>query len=167
MQTFFLWNALTIVPDRKQSIAVVGGGGKTSLIFRLCEEMVSTGKKVIVTTTTHMAYEPERPFAEEGNAQQIQQNIEEYGYTVAASLDQNKSKIGSLTEEALVRLKGQADCILIEADGAKRLPLKVPGEWEPVIPDFRSGSWSDRNGCSRADDQRKLSQTGAGSCFSE
>ena len=117
MQTFFLWNALTIVPDRKQSIAVVGGGGKTSLIFRLCEEMVSTGKKVIVTTTTHMAYEPERPFAEEGNAQQIQQNIEEYGYTVAASLDQNKSKIGSLTEEALV-------------------PLKVPGEWEPVIPDF-------------------------------
>ena len=50
MQTFFLWNALTIVPDRKQSIAVVGGGGKTSLIFRLCEEMVSTGKKVIVTT---------------------------------------------------------------------------------------------------------------------
>ena len=69
MQTFFLWNALTIVPDRKQSIAVVGGGGKTSLIFRLCEEMVSTGKKVIVTTTTHMAYEPERPFAEEGNAQ--------------------------------------------------------------------------------------------------
>ncbi len=91
---------------------------------------------MIVTTTTHMAYEPERPFAEEGNAQQIQQNIEEYGYTVAASLDQNKSKIGSLTEEALVRLKGQADCILIEADGAKRLPLKVPGEWEPVIPDF-------------------------------
>ena len=48
MQTFFLWNALMIVPDRKQSIAVVGGGGKTSLIFRLCEEMVSTGKKVIV-----------------------------------------------------------------------------------------------------------------------
>ena len=86
MQTFFLWNALTIVPDRKQSIAVVGGGGKTSLIFRLCEEMVSTGKKVIVTTTTHMAYEPERPFAEEGNAQQIQQNIEEYGYTVAARI---------------------------------------------------------------------------------
>ena len=25
---------------------------------------------------------------------------------------------------------------MIEADGAKRLPLKVPGEWEPVIPDF-------------------------------
>mgnify|MGYP000535088530 CR=1 FL=1 len=45
MQTFFLWNALTIVPDRKQSIAVVGGGGKTSLIFRLCEEMVSTGNR--------------------------------------------------------------------------------------------------------------------------
>ena len=82
MQTAFLWNALTIAPARKQLIAVVGGGGKTSLIFRLCEEMVSAGKKVIVTTTTHMAYEPERPFAEEGNAQQIQQNIKEYGYYI-------------------------------------------------------------------------------------
>lgn len=136
MQADSLLVALKINPEKYRVIAVVGGGGKTSLIFRLMEELVSIGKTVIVTTTTHMAYEPERPFAEEGNAQQIQQNIEEYGYTVAASLDQNKSKIGSLTEEALVRLKGQADCILIEADGAKRLPLKVPGEWEPVIPDF-------------------------------
>ena len=31
MQTAFLWNALTIAPARKQLIAVVGGGGKTSL----------------------------------------------------------------------------------------------------------------------------------------
>ena len=113
MQADSLLDALKINPEKYRVIAVVGGGGKTSLIFRLMEELVSIGKTVIVTTTTHMAYEPERPFAEEGNAQQIQQNIEEYGYTVAASLDQNKSKIGSLTEEALVRLKGQADCILI------------------------------------------------------
>ena len=28
------------------------------------------------------------------------------------------------------------DVMLIEADGAKRKPLKVPADWEPVIPDF-------------------------------
>ena len=67
---------LQIDYEKYPVIAVVGGGGKTSLIFRLMESFVSIGKKVIVTTTTHMAYEPERPFAEEGNAQQIQQNIE-------------------------------------------------------------------------------------------
>ena len=38
-------------------IAVVGGGGKTSLIYRLSEELLAKGKKVIITTTTHMAYE--------------------------------------------------------------------------------------------------------------
>ena len=63
MQADSLLDALKINPEKYRVIAVVGGGGKTSLIFRLCEEMVSTGKKVIVTTTTHMAYEPERPFA--------------------------------------------------------------------------------------------------------
>ena len=39
-------------------IAVVGGGGKTSLIYRLNEELQALGKKVIISTTTHMAYDP-------------------------------------------------------------------------------------------------------------
>ena len=38
-------------------IAVVGGGGKTSLIYRLNEELQALGKKVIISTTTHMAYD--------------------------------------------------------------------------------------------------------------
>lgn len=45
MQTFFLWNALMIVPDRKQSIAVVGGGGKTSLIFAYVKKWFLQEKK--------------------------------------------------------------------------------------------------------------------------
>lgn len=44
-------------------IAVVGGGGKTSLIYRLADELLDRGKKVIITTTTHMAGESELPFA--------------------------------------------------------------------------------------------------------
>lgn len=85
--------------------------------------MVSTGKKVIVTTTTHMAYEPEPAFAKREMLSRSA-DIEKYGYTVAASLDQNKSKIGSLTEEALVRMKGQADCILSKQTGAKMAASK-------------------------------------------
>ena len=48
-------------------IAVVGGGGKTSLIYRLNQELLSIGKKVIISTTTHMFYEPDRPFAMDGD----------------------------------------------------------------------------------------------------
>ena len=41
-----------------------------------------------------------------------------------------------LIEEELKKLVPFCDVMLIEADGAKRKPLKVPAEWEPVIPSF-------------------------------
>ena len=48
--------------DQYKVIAVVGGGGKTSLIYRLNEELQALGKKVIISTPTHMAYDPMLPF---------------------------------------------------------------------------------------------------------
>ena len=131
-----LLKALAIDAETTSVIAVVGGGGKTSLIFRLMEEFVAGGKKVIVTTTTHMTYEPDRPFAEDGDTDKICDQLKNFGYTVAAGLDRSKGKVGCLPEEKLSELKKLCDVLLIEADGAKRLPLKVPGEREPVIPKF-------------------------------
>lgn len=136
MRGKFLSDVLQIDMEKTPVIAVVGGGGKTSLVFRLAQEAVEAGKKVIITTTTHMTFEPERPFAENGKISQIKKNLSLYGYCVAASLDREKGKIGSLTKEPLIQLKECADVLLIEADGAKRLPLKVPEVWEPAIPDF-------------------------------
>ena len=133
MRTDSILKALDIDTDRYPVLSVVGGGGKTSLIFRIMEELTAAGKKVLITTTTHMAYEPDRPFAEDGDMISIKQNLEEYGYTIAASLDREQHKIGALSEEKLKEIKVLADVILIEADGAKRYPLKVPASWEPVI----------------------------------
>ena len=133
IRTDSILKALDIDADRYPVLSVVGGGGKTSLIFRMMEELTAAGKKVIITTTTHMAYDPERPFAEDGDMISIKQNLEECGYTIAASLDREKRKIGALSEEKLKEIKVLADVMLIEADGAKRYPLKVPAGWEPVI----------------------------------
>ena len=133
IRTDSILKALDIDTDRYPVLSVVGGGGKTSLIFRIMEELTAVGKKVLITTTTHMAYEPDRPFAEDGDMISIKQNLEEYGYTIAASLDREKRKIGALSEEKLKEIKVLADVMLIEADGAKRYPLKVPASWEPVI----------------------------------
>lgn len=47
--------------EKYQVIAVVGGGGKTSLIYRLNEELQALGKKVIISTTTHMAFDSMLP----------------------------------------------------------------------------------------------------------
>ena len=132
-RTDSILKALDIDTDRYPVLSVVGGGGKTSLIFRIMEELTAVGKKVLITTTTHMAYEPDRPFAEDGDMISIKQNLEECGYTIAASLDREIRKIGALSEEKLKEIKVLADVMLIEADGAKRYPLKVPASWEPVI----------------------------------
>ena len=125
---------LDIDPEKHKKISVVGGGGKTSLIFRLAEELRQDGKKVIITTTTHMAYEHTKPYAEAGDREKIKSNLDRYGYTVTAILEKEKGKIAGPSEEILDQLQDDGDILLIEADGAKRQPLKVPETWEPVIP---------------------------------
>lgn len=49
-----LIQALNIDINKKMIISFVGGGGKTSSIYELGSELSKLGKKVIITTTTHM-----------------------------------------------------------------------------------------------------------------
>lgn len=125
-------SGLSIKPQHR-TIAVVGSGGKTSLIWRLTEELVQAGKKVAVTTTTHMAMEGERPFALDGEGAEVL--ISKYGYVLAASIDRQKEKLCALPYKKLKELSGLCDVLLIEADGARKKPFKIPMEWEPVIPE--------------------------------
>lgn len=132
---------LQINPENSKVIAVVGGGGKTSLIYKLTEELVSMGKRVIITTTTHMAYDEKRPFSENGNPKTVKKNLGEFGYTVAASFAntltcKGERKIHSLQNHRLEEMVTECDVLLIEADGARHKPIKVPAFWEPVIPDL-------------------------------
>lgn len=46
----------------------------------------------------------------------------------------NPEKISGVSEEMLQAYEKLADLVLVEADGAKRLPLKAPAGWEPVLP---------------------------------
>lgn len=115
-------------------IAVVGGGGKTSLIYRLADELLDRGKKVIITTTTHMAGESELPFARGGDAVEVKEMLDREGYVITAEYEEETGKYASLKEGKLEELKELCDVMLIEADGAKHHPVKVPAEWEPVIP---------------------------------
>lgn len=48
MRTDSILKALDIDTDRYPVLSVVGGGGKTSLIFRMMEELTATGKKVLI-----------------------------------------------------------------------------------------------------------------------
>lgn len=125
---------LKIDEEKYPVIAVVGGGGKTSLIYRLNAELCEKGKRVIITTTTHMAYEPGRPFAPGGEPELVKRLIKAHGYVIAARLLPGTGKIGALPGGRMEELKRRCDVMLVEADGARQQPLKVPESWEPAIP---------------------------------
>ena len=115
-------DALQIRLPEHAVISIVGAGGKTSLIFAWARELAASGKKVVITTTTHM-YRPER--------------MEEEGIRIVAQDDPERpGKVMAPPSDVLDSLRETADVVLIEADGSRRMPLKWPAPWEPVIPDY-------------------------------
>ena len=111
--------------------AIIGGGGKTTLMETLAEELSKKGK-VIITTTTHIR----RPA-------QYETLLDADEPAVSAALDRsNIVCVGEAAENgklcaprlSMNALTHCADFVLVEADGAKRLPLKAHAPHEPVIP---------------------------------
>lgn len=113
-------------------VSVTGGGGKTSTIRSLAQEYVKLGNPVVVMTTTHMMAE-ERPwFLLEPSAERMRSILEHYGQ-VWAGTPAPGGKMKSVPEEFLEEIWKLQIPVLIEADGAKRLPVKAPADHEPVI----------------------------------
>ncbi len=115
-------DALQLSLPERAVISVVGAGGKTSLIFTWARELAAAGKSVVITTTTHM-YRPAL--------------MEEDGIRIVVSDDPERpDKVMAPPADVLDSLRDTADVVLIEADGSRRMPLKWPGDTEPVIPDY-------------------------------
>lgn len=111
--------------------AVVGAGGKTTLIRRLAQRYLAEGQKVFVTTSTHMLIEEDTLLSDD--ADEIIRELEEKRY-VMAGVRENQ-KIRALSVETYYKVCQRADVVLIEADGSKHMPIKFPAPHEPVIYD--------------------------------
>ena len=127
----------------REQVAIVGGGGKTSLMFALAEERMLAGHRVLTTTTTKTWHQ------EAGRApclvltrldsawhERVAAGLDEHGHVFLARhiLDSGKVEgIDPLEADALYRER-KADYLLLEADGAAGRPLKSPASHEPVIP---------------------------------
>lgn len=109
---------------------VIGSGGKTSLLAVLARELPGT---VVLTTTTHIL-----PFA--GVPLVTTKDVADVRAALAASrvvcVGSQAEKNGKLVtpELGIDALASLADHVLVEADGARRLPLKAHAAWEPVVP---------------------------------
>ena len=111
--------------------AIVGSGGKTTLLKTLAQQYRAQGKRVFVTTTTHMFIEEDTLLTDD--APTMIQALKERGYAMAGIPDGIKFK--ALSGETYAAVCAHADVVLVEADGSKGLPLKFPNATEPVIPE--------------------------------
>ena len=120
----------TILPllDCGKIISIVGAGGKTSLLYNLAEVRTALGQRTAVMTTTKI-------YAPEAVCRTVEDCIacwQDGRYAVCGE-PAAQGKLSLPNAMLLNWLLQNADCLLIEADGAKRMPCKAPAECEPVI----------------------------------
>ena len=118
--------------ERCPVISTVGAGGKTTTLHRLADEYVCVGVPVLVTTTTHIMKEDREWFLSGFSEEKIKEQLQKTGQ-VWVGEPAPGGKLGRLSDSALEKLLKWDIPVFIEADGAKRLPVKVPAEHEPVI----------------------------------
>jgi probable selenium-dependent hydroxylase accessory protein YqeC len=116
-------------------ISIVGGGGKSSLMFALGDDLPG---RVILTTTT-------RIFAAQMSlAAEVCTLAEEDWRERFDALDVSLLVVGEVDEDRAVGVPAEeveamihhpgVDWVVVEADGSRMRPTKAPAPHEPVIP---------------------------------
>ena len=124
-----VWERLDLHMDVHRLVALVGAGGKTSTLYALARQGVDNGKKVVITTTTHILPHPALPLA--GSLEELAALLADRpAATWGRYALPDKLSGGGPPAAALA----VADLVLVEADGARLHPLKAPAGHEPVIP---------------------------------
>lgn len=122
-------------------VAIVGAGGKTTLLYALARALAAHGCKVITATTTHIF--PPTPAQSplcllSPPLPEVQEALQQYGHVTVAEKavtnNEHQSKLLGLSFDDIERLRTVSDILLVEADGAAMRPLKAPASHEPAVP---------------------------------
>lgn len=116
---------------KKHTICLVGGGGKTTVMYELAAMWAACGCKVLVLTSTHILQPADGSFAADAAA--VHNLWQQRRYAVIGTPELDTGKLTAPLQSVYEALKLQADVILCEADGSRHHPCKVPAEYEPVI----------------------------------
>lgn len=127
-----LLDALGLENLKRPVVSVVGAGGKTTTIKKAAEEYRQKGIPVIVTTTTHMMAEDRPCFLLTSSLEEVKETLKREGMAWLGRPNE-AGKMRAPSPEFLHQIISLGCPVLIEADGARRLPLKVPADHEPVI----------------------------------
>lgn len=121
------------------TVALVGAGGKSSLMFALGRHLRIGGMTSVLTTTTrlwawqqncaaHVCHWPE-------DMERVPAVLTHFGSCLLVGETVGDKVLGIPTETvAELAARQVADVILVEADGARGMAIKAPAAHEPPIP---------------------------------
>jgi molybdenum cofactor cytidylyltransferase len=126
------------VRRRRELVSIVGGGGKSALLFALASREISDSRWVLTTTTRIFAAQLEgAPACCEVASTDLSRELDEgvSGLLVIGEVSGEKA-IG-VRPDVPGRLLSHphVHCVAVEADGSRQRPAKAPAEHEPVIPE--------------------------------
>lgn len=116
---------------KKHTICLVGGGGKTTVMYELAAAWAACGRRVLVLTSTHILRPVDGSFAADATA--VQNLWQQERYAVIGTPEPATGKLTAPPQDLYEALQLQADVILCEADGSRHHPCKVPVAHEPVL----------------------------------
>ena len=126
-----LWEQLNLDMDRHRVVTLVGGGGKTSLMYALAHQARTHSRTVIVTTSTHIMPHPGIFLTDNPEPANLTACVRLHGIITLGTMAR-ADKLSGIGDMQACRQA--ADVVLVEGDGAKLRPLKAPAAHEPVIP---------------------------------
>jgi len=120
-------------------VAIIGGGGKSTLLERLGKDLAARDLRVILTTTTKMQSPPGTNLVLQDQTQNFiastKATLEKKRLaTVAKDYYKGQTKLSGINQGYIPELRRFADVIVVEADGCRQRSLKTHKEYEPVIP---------------------------------
>ena len=120
----------------RECVALVGAGGKSTILATLAGAYTGSTSRVVLTTTTRI--QPDQigaPVAWTSDPHVIADLLEP-GVPLYVAIREERRKVIGITPAGVDRLfrETDVDIIVVEADGARRRPFKAPAEHEPVIP---------------------------------
>lgn len=116
---------------KKHTICLVGGGGKTTVMYELAADWAACGRKVLALTSTHILCPADGSFAADAAA--VHNLWQQRRYAVIGTPELATGKLTLPPQDLYEALQLQADVILCEADGSKHHPCKAPAAHEPVL----------------------------------
>jgi probable selenium-dependent hydroxylase accessory protein YqeC len=115
-----------------ETVALVGGGGKTTALFALGRQLDGS---VILSTTTKMGSDRTGGYVP---------LLSPTADALEAALDRDRRVLvwRAIDDHRALGFTGRecdawrrlADHVVVEADGSRRLPFKAPADYEPVVP---------------------------------